>query len=123
MDTVKTYPHIEAQRSTDDWNPIWDQLFEMDPDYLEAFLHFRSVPQTNGPLEKKYKEMVVMASHAATTHLHVTVVRRHINNPLRASAHQATTTKMITTIKGQNADPPPTAESPIHYETPPPPDH
>ena len=66
MNTEKTYPHTEAQRSTGDWNPIWDQLFEMDPDYLEAFLHFRSVPQTNGPLEQKYKEMIFIAINAAT---------------------------------------------------------
>jgi len=105
MDTVKTYPHIEAQRSTGDWNPIWDQLFEMDPDYLEAFLHFRSVPQTNGPLEKKYKEMIFIAINAATTHLHAPGVRRHIQNALKAGATQAEILEVIqlTTIMGIHA--------------------
>ena len=70
MNTTKPYPHTEAQRSTGDWNPIWDQLFDMDPDYLEAFVHFRSVPQTKGPLEQKYKELIFIAINAATTHLH-----------------------------------------------------
>jgi hypothetical protein len=68
MSTTKPYSHIEAQRSTGDWNPVWDQLFDMDPDYLEAFLHFRSVPQTKGPLEQKYKELIFIAINATTTH-------------------------------------------------------
>lgn len=105
MNTEKTYPHTEAQRSTGDWNPIWDQLFEMDPDYLEAFLHFRSVPQTNGPLEQKYKEMIFIAINAATTHLHGPGVRRHIQNALKAGATQAEILEVIqlTTIMGIHA--------------------
>jgi len=42
----KSYPKTEAQRATDDWNPVWDLMEDMDPDYLEAFLAFRFVPQT-----------------------------------------------------------------------------
>lgn len=55
--TDKTYPATEAQRQSDDWNPIWDMMEEMDPDYLEAFLAFRAVPQKNGPLPQKTKEL------------------------------------------------------------------
>ncbi|MGB3314758.1 MAG: hypothetical protein WBB85_10125, partial [Albidovulum sp.] len=57
----KTYPATEAQRATGDWNPMWDALAEMDPDYLETFLAFRAVPQTKGPLEQKYKELIFIA--------------------------------------------------------------
>ena len=95
MNTTKPYPHIEAQRSTGDWNPIWDQLFDMDPDYLEAFVHFRSVPQTKGPLEQKYKELIFIAINAATTHLHAPGVRRHIQNALKAGATQAEILEVI----------------------------
>ena len=49
MTEKKSYPAIEAQRATGDWNPFWDSLLELDPDYLETFLAFRAVPQ-NGPL-------------------------------------------------------------------------
>ena len=102
MTDTKTYPNIDAQRATGDWNPTWDLLLEMDPDYLEAFLGFRAIPQRNGPLEQKYKEMIFIAINAATTHLHGPGVRRHIQNALRAGATQAEILEVIelTTIMG-----------------------
>ncbi len=105
MNTEQTYPHTEAQRCTSDWNPIWDQLFEMDPNYLEAFPHFRSMPQTNGPLEQKYKEMIFIAINAATTHLHGLGLRRHIQNALKAGAIQVEIIEVIqlTTMMGIHA--------------------
>ena len=101
MDDTKTYPHIYAQRATGDWNPAWDLFEDLDPDYLEAFLHFRSVP-LNGPLEQKYKEMIFIAINVATTHLHGPGVRRHIQNALKAGATKAEILEVIqlTTIMG-----------------------
>lgn len=102
MTPDKSYPNIDAQRATGDWNPTWDLLLEMDADYLEAFLGFRAVPQRNGPLEQKYKEMIFIAINAATTHLHGPGVRRHIQNALRAGATQAEILEVIelTSIMG-----------------------
>lgn len=101
MDKAKTYPHMEAQKATGDWNPAWDLFEELDPDYLEAFLHFRSVP-LKGPLEQKYKELIFIAINAATTHLHGPGVRRHIQNALKAGATKAEILEVIqlTTIMG-----------------------
>lgn len=84
--TQKTYPATEAQRKTLDWNPMWDMLEEMDPDYLEAFLAFRAVPQTQGPLPQKTKELIFIAINAATTHLWAPGIRRHMQNALREGA-------------------------------------
>ena len=102
MTDAKSYPNTMAQRATGDWNPTWDLLQDMDPDYLEAFLGFRAVPQRNGPLEQKYKEMIFIAINAATTHLHGPGVRRHIQNALRAGATKAEILEVIelTTIMG-----------------------
>ena len=102
MTDGKSYPNMEAQRATGDWNPTWDLLKELDPDYLEAFLGFRAVPQRNGPLEQKYKEMIFIAINAATTHLHGPGVRRHIQNALRAGATKEEILEVIelTTIMG-----------------------
>ena len=101
MDKTKTYPHMEAQKATGDWNPAWDLFKDLDPDYLDAFLHFRSVP-LNGPLEQKYKEMIFIAINVATTHLHGPGVRRHIQNALEAGATKAEILEVIqlTTIMG-----------------------
>ena len=102
MPDTKSYPQTEAQKATGDWNPTWDLFKELDPDYLEAFLAFRSVPQRNGPLEQKYKEMIFIAINAATTHLHGPGVRRHIQNALKAGATKAEILEVIqlTTIMG-----------------------
>ena len=102
MTDDKSWPNTDAQRATGDWNPTWDLLQELDPDYLEAFLAFRSVPQRNGPLEQKYKEMIFIAINAATTHLHGPGVRRHIQNALRAGATKEEILEVIqlTTIMG-----------------------
>ncbi len=102
MVVEKSYPNTDAQRATGDWNPMWDLLQELDPDYLEAFLGFRAVPQRKGPLEQKYKEMIFIAINAATTHLHGPGVRRHIQNALRAGATKEEILEVIelTTIMG-----------------------
>lgn len=86
MTEKKSYPATAAQRATADWNPMWDELAELDPDYLEAFLAFRAVPQEKGPLEQKYKELIFIAINVATTHLWPSGVRRHIQNALKAGA-------------------------------------
>ena len=85
MTEKKSYPAIEAQRATGDWNPFWDSLLELDPDYLETFLAFRAVPQ-NGPLPQKYKELIFIAINVATTHLWPSGARRHMQNALEARA-------------------------------------
>ena len=75
------YPATQAQKATGDWNPFWDTLAELDPDYLERFLAFRAVPQ-NGPLPQKYKELIFITINVATTHLWPSGARRHIQNAL-----------------------------------------
>ncbi len=66
----------------------------LDPDFIEAYLAFRSVPQNNGPLEQKYKELILIAINAATTHLYGPGVRRHIQNAFRAGATKLSPVKL-----------------------------
>ncbi|MDH3387374.1 MAG: carboxymuconolactone decarboxylase family protein [Gammaproteobacteria bacterium] len=98
----KQYPHTDAHRAKGDWNPLWEQFHELDPDFLEAYLAFRSVPQSKGPLEQKYKELILVAINAATTHLYAPGVRRHIQNALKAGASMAEIleTIQLTTVMG-----------------------
>ena len=69
-----------------DWNPLWNQLRELDPEFMEAYLAFRSVPHRNGPLPRKVKELVMVAINAATTHLYAPGVRRHMQNAIKEGA-------------------------------------
>ena len=104
-DDSKHYPHTENHRARGDWNPLWEQFRELDPDFLEAYLAFRSVPQSQGPLAQKYKELILIAINAATTHLYGPGVRRHIQNALRAGAtmEEILETIQLTTVMGIHA--------------------
>lgn len=101
-DDRKVYPHTEDHKAKGDWNPLWEQFRELDPDFLEAYLAFRSLPQSQGPLEQKYKELILIAINAATTHLYGPGVRRHIQNALKAGAsmEEILETIQLTTVMG-----------------------
>ncbi len=86
MTSEKTYPSTQAHIAKGDWNPIWSELQKIDPDFLEAYLAFRSVPHCDGPLPEKYKELIMIAINAATTHLYAPGVRRHMQNAIKAGA-------------------------------------
>ena len=99
---IKRYPHTEAHLAKGDWNPLWEQFRELDADFLEAYLAFRSVPQNSDVLPQKTKELILIAINAATTHLYGPGVRRHIQNALKAGATQAEIleTIQLTTVMG-----------------------
>ena len=98
----KSYPYTQMHRDMGDWNPLWEQFHEVDPDFLEAYLAFRSLPQSSGPLEQKYKELILVAVNASTTHLYGPGVRRHIQNALKAGATREEILEAIqlTTVMG-----------------------
>ena len=83
----ETYPNTEDHKAKGDWNPVWDKLEDMDPEFLEAYLAFRSVPHREGPLPPKFKELILIAINAATTHLYAPGVRRHMQNALKGRRH------------------------------------
>jgi len=68
------------------WNPFWDNLLQLDPDFFEAYLGFSSVPWKNGTLSPKFKELIYVAIDASTTHLYLPGLRQHIQNALRHGA-------------------------------------
>ena len=59
-----------------DFNPLWEPLRQLDPQFVEAYLRFRDVPHRTGPLPPKVKELILVAINAATTHLYAPGVRR-----------------------------------------------
>lgn len=99
---AKAYPHTDDHLAKGDWNPVWAQIQEMDPDFLEAYLAFRSVPHREGPLPAKFKELILVAVNAATTHLYAPGVRRHMQNALEAGAtkEEILETIQLTTVMG-----------------------
>ena len=69
-----------------DFNPLWEPLRQLDPQFVEAYLRFRDVPHKAGPLPPKVKELILVAINAATTHLYAPGVRRHMANAFAAGA-------------------------------------
>ena len=95
-------PLTDEYMRSGQWNPLWDQLRTLDPQFVEAYLNFRETPQRNGPLPRHVKELILVAINAATTHLYAPGVRRHIANALRAGAtrEEVLETIQITTVMG-----------------------
>lgn len=79
-------PLADRQRTSGDWNPLWDTLAAWDPEFVEGYLTLRRAAFREGPLPDKTKELVLIALNAATTHLYASGVRRHIQNALRLGA-------------------------------------
>lgn len=69
-----------------DFNPLWEQMRRLDPQFVEAYLRFRDVPHKSGPLPQKMKELILVAINAATTHMYAPGVRRHMAAALKAGA-------------------------------------
>lgn len=99
------YPYTQAQIAKGDWNPLWDQVRALDPDFIEAYLAFRSVPHRKGPLPPHIKELILIAINVATTHLYAPGARRHMQNALRlgATAEEILETIQLTTVLGIHA--------------------
>ena len=104
-DFTGTYPQTRAHKEKGDWNPLWEKFQQFDADFLEAYLTFRSIPQTKGPLPQKYKELILIAVNASTTHLYAPGVRQHIQNALAAGATEAeiVETIQLTSVIGIHA--------------------
>ena len=85
-----------------DWNPVWDQMRALDPQFMEAYLRFRDVPHVKAHLPAKFRELVLVAINAATTHLYAPGVRRHIANAFKAGAtrDEVLETIQLVTIMG-----------------------
>lgn len=64
------------------WNPFWEGLLSLDPDFFEAYLNFSAVPWRKGVLEPKVRELIYTAIDASTTHLYEPGLRQHIRNAL-----------------------------------------
>ncbi|NUT13226.1 MAG: carboxymuconolactone decarboxylase family protein [Cupriavidus sp.] len=95
-------PLCEEHIARGDWNVLWDQMRELDPEFMEAYLAFRCVPHRKGPLPPKVKELIMVAINAATTHLYAPGARRHMRNAIRhgATREEILEVLQLTTVMG-----------------------
>ena len=77
------------------WNPFWDDLLVLDPDFFEAYTRFSSVPWLTGTLEPKVKELIYTAFDVSATHLFAPGLRQHIRQALQYGASKAEIMEVI----------------------------
>ncbi|KAL3474455.1 carboxymuconolactone decarboxylase [Aspergillus californicus] len=73
-------------RSRGFWTDSWNPLLELDPTFFEAYSDFSASASASETLEPKYRELIVCAFDAATTHLYGRGTRIHMQNALRLGA-------------------------------------
>jgi alkylhydroperoxidase/carboxymuconolactone decarboxylase family protein YurZ len=79
-------PTCDQMRASGSWNPLWDQIYDLDPDWIEQFLSTTAVAIRKGHLDRKTLELISVAVDAACTHMYAPGVRRHIRAALEHGA-------------------------------------
>ncbi|GAA3311092.1 carboxymuconolactone decarboxylase family protein [Arthrobacter ramosus] len=67
-------------------NKTWDDILELDPEYVEAYAEFSSASWKYGPLAPKVKEFIYIACDTAATHLYERGTKLHMENALHYGA-------------------------------------
>jgi alkylhydroperoxidase/carboxymuconolactone decarboxylase family protein YurZ len=68
------------------WNPTWDGMLALAPEFTEAHIKMGDTTRASGPLEPKVKEFIWISVDASTTHLFESGVRNHMTAALKFGA-------------------------------------
>ncbi len=96
LDQRQVQLKADFERNRGYWNPIWDGVLKLSPDFFEAYLDFSSVPWNHGVLDPKVKELIYCAFDVASTHLWLPGLKLHIRNAL---GFGATPTELMEVIQ------------------------
>ncbi|WP_255450189.1 carboxymuconolactone decarboxylase family protein [Skermania sp. ID1734] len=73
---------VNRMKATGTWNPLWDGLEELDPEWTEQYLTATMEPYESGVLSPEVVQLLCIAVDAACTHLYAPGLRRHIRAAL-----------------------------------------
>ncbi|GAA3216341.1 carboxymuconolactone decarboxylase family protein [Microbacterium terregens] len=79
----------EFVRVRGDWDPAWDSVLELDPEFMHAYTNFAKVPWEKRRLDPLTREYIHIAVDAAATHLYAPGIRAHIRAALRLGSSAA----------------------------------
>jgi alkylhydroperoxidase/carboxymuconolactone decarboxylase family protein YurZ len=84
------------------WTDTWNPLLELDPLFFESYVDFSALASGSRTLEPKYREIVICAFDAATTHLYGRGTKIHMRNALQlgATAEEVMEMLEITSLMG-----------------------
>lgn len=71
------------------WSDAWEQILELDAEFVAAYLGWAAVPVRKHHLEPKVREFIFLAADAAATHLYEPGIRRHVRAALDLGASAA----------------------------------
>lgn len=77
-----SHPKVESMKAEGGWNPLWDGLFEMDPDWTDLYMQSVLEPYESGALDPKVVQLLCIAVDASVTHMFAPGTRRHIKMAL-----------------------------------------
>lgn len=91
VDLDQLSPHQRAVRdgylaARGFWNPKWDGMLALAPDFTEAHIKMGDATRASGPLEPKVKEFIWIAVDSSTTHLFMDGVRNHMSAAIKFGA-------------------------------------
>jgi alkylhydroperoxidase/carboxymuconolactone decarboxylase family protein YurZ len=78
-------PVIDRVKAAGLFNPAWDAIYELDPQWLEQFIAM-GADLYRGVLPAKLVELIAIAADASCTHLYSPGIRRHIQGALAQGA-------------------------------------
>ncbi|QRI78813.1 carboxymuconolactone decarboxylase family protein [Rhodococcus sp. PSBB066] len=64
------------------WNPLWDGIEELDPEWTEHYLTATMQPYQSGVLSPQVVQLLCIAVDASCTHMYAPGLRRHIRAAL-----------------------------------------
>lgn len=68
------------------FDPIWDEILDLDLDFFEQYQRFSSVPWQKGALDPKTKELIALALSASVNHLYEPGIRVHAKQAINFGA-------------------------------------
>lgn len=75
-------PTCDALHAQGHWNPDWDAMASLAPDWTEQFMRMVSFPLNSPALDSRTFELVCIAIDASVTHMFAPGTRRHIRRAL-----------------------------------------
>jgi alkylhydroperoxidase/carboxymuconolactone decarboxylase family protein YurZ len=88
-------PVVDQFKATGRFNPDWEAIYRLDPEWLEQFLAM-GADLYGGVLEPKLVELMAVAVDASCTHLYTPGIRRHVHG---AFAQGATIEEIMDVLK------------------------
>lgn len=79
-------PRIDAARAAGQFNPLWELLYQWEPEWLEAFEDVGLGLWSESVLPALWIELLCIGGDAAVTHMFAPGTQRHIENALKLGA-------------------------------------